>query len=118
MLISRKDVPHHIRSIVIESLMIAHARHEWSKSCKFLSQLTEQVPNRLQFSCFIVTDTGVCDISSEKDEIIRTNEVVLGYLIDHECAKGSISAHIPKNSNVHFLQCLNFQGWRSKVFHL
>lgn len=48
--ISWKDISSHIRSIVIESFMVAYTRHEGSKSCKFLSQLSVQVPYWFQLS--------------------------------------------------------------------
>ena len=40
----------HVGGIVVESLMVADARHERSVCCKFGSQLAKKIPNRLQFS--------------------------------------------------------------------
>lgn len=115
--ISRKDVSSHIRSIVVESFMVAYARHEGSESCKFLSQLAEQVPYRLQLSCFFVADSRISYISSKEDEVIRTNQVILCDLIDHKRTKRSIGAHISKHSDVDFLQSLYFQRRRPEIFH-
>lgn len=114
--VSRKVIPFHIRSIVIVPLVIAYPRHERGVGCKFLSQLSKQVPNRLCFASFLRIHACICYVSCQKYKIQRLHEIVLGNLTGNEMSKRSEGTHVPKDSDGDLFQLLHFQRGRLEIF--
>lgn len=97
--------------------MIANARHESSVCCKFLGQLSKQVPDWCTLATSLAIHPSVCDISSQENHVKRGDQVVFCDLINHKRSEGCKGAHISKHCDVHFLQSLIFEGWSCKIFY-
>lgn len=107
-----------VGSVVVVCLMIANAGHEGSVGCKFLGQLSKQVPDWCTLATSLAVHPSVCDISSQENNVKRGDQIVFCDLVDHKRSEGRKGAHISKHRDVHFLQNLISEWWSGKIFYL